>query len=292
MTVDDHLQGVTLITRGEDLFHATHIHRLLQGVLGLRTPRYYHHNLIADSSGQRLAKRNRAITLRHLRDCRHTPDDDLAHDRPAPTPRPRCLIACGLALLLLLAGCMVPASAPPTSDRRAGTRPQPRAVIVALHGFNDYSAAFAEFGPTPPPKVCWSRPTTSRASARIPRGSWPGRRSWSERWIGRSIGGTPPSGLPVFVLGESMGASVAMAAMASPEPPVAGVILVAPAVWNGADLPASYRATLRMLAGHRPALRVSGRNRRQASDNIEMLRGATRSTCATRAWTGSPGWSS
>lgn len=75
VTVDDHLQGVTLITRGEDLFHATHMHRLLQAVLGLSTPRYYHHNLIADSSGQRLAKRNRAITLRHLRDCRRTPDD-------------------------------------------------------------------------------------------------------------------------------------------------------------------------------------------------------------------------
>jgi glutamyl-Q tRNA(Asp) synthetase len=75
VTVDDHLQGVTLITRGEDLFHATHMHRLLQALLGLRTPRYYHHNLIADSSGQRLAKRNRAITLRHLRDCRRTPDD-------------------------------------------------------------------------------------------------------------------------------------------------------------------------------------------------------------------------
>jgi glutamyl-Q tRNA(Asp) synthetase len=75
VTVDDHLQGVTLVTRGEDLFHATHIHRLLQALLGLRTPRYYHHNLIADSSGQRLAKRNRAITLRHLRDCLRTPDE-------------------------------------------------------------------------------------------------------------------------------------------------------------------------------------------------------------------------
>ena len=75
VTVDDHLQGVTLVTRGEDLFHATHIHRLLQALLGLRVPRYYHHNLIADSSGQRLAKRNRAITLRHLRECRRTPDD-------------------------------------------------------------------------------------------------------------------------------------------------------------------------------------------------------------------------
>lgn len=75
VTVDDHLQGVTLVTRGEDLFHATHVHRVLQALLGLRTPRYYHHNLVADSSGQRLAKRNQAIALRHLRDRRRTPDD-------------------------------------------------------------------------------------------------------------------------------------------------------------------------------------------------------------------------
>lgn len=67
VTVDDHLQGVTLVTRGEDLFHATHVHRLLQALLGLRTPAYYHHNLIADSGGQRMSKRNRAVTLRHLR---------------------------------------------------------------------------------------------------------------------------------------------------------------------------------------------------------------------------------
>lgn len=75
VTVDDHLQGVTLVTRGEDLFHATHIHRLLQALLGLDTPRYYHHNLVADSRGQRMAKRNRAVTLRHLRDCGRRPDD-------------------------------------------------------------------------------------------------------------------------------------------------------------------------------------------------------------------------
>jgi glutamyl-Q tRNA(Asp) synthetase len=74
VTVDDHLQGVTLITRGEDLFHATHVHRLLQALLGLRVPSYYHHNLVADSLGQRMSKRNRAVTLRHLRESRRTPD--------------------------------------------------------------------------------------------------------------------------------------------------------------------------------------------------------------------------
>lgn len=88
VVVDDARQGVTLITRGEDLFHATHIHRLLQGVLGYPTPRYYHHNLIADSSGQRLAKRNRAITLRHLRECRRTPDDIWRMIGLAAAPQP------------------------------------------------------------------------------------------------------------------------------------------------------------------------------------------------------------
>ena len=64
VTVDDARQGVSLVTRGEDLFEATHVHRLLQALLGLRTPRYYHHNLVADASGLRLAKRNQAMTLR------------------------------------------------------------------------------------------------------------------------------------------------------------------------------------------------------------------------------------
>jgi glutamyl-Q tRNA(Asp) synthetase len=75
VTADDALQGVTLVTRGEDLFHATHVHRLLQALLGLATPRYYHHNLIADSTGLRLAKRNRAITLRTLRQSGRRPED-------------------------------------------------------------------------------------------------------------------------------------------------------------------------------------------------------------------------
>jgi glutamyl-Q tRNA(Asp) synthetase len=75
VVVDDQLQGVNLVTRGEDLFHATHVHRLLQALLEIEPPRYYHHNLVADSRGERLAKRNRAITLRHLRDIGRTPTD-------------------------------------------------------------------------------------------------------------------------------------------------------------------------------------------------------------------------
>ncbi|WP_240476641.1 tRNA glutamyl-Q(34) synthetase GluQRS [Geminicoccus roseus] len=87
VTIDDALQGVTLVTRGEDLFHATHIHRLLQAVLGLKTPRYYHHNLIVDRAGQRMSKRNRAVTLRHFRDTGHRIDELFRHvSTPAVDP--------------------------------------------------------------------------------------------------------------------------------------------------------------------------------------------------------------
>lgn len=67
-TWDDALQGVTLVTRGQDLFLATHVHRLLQALLGLPSPDYHHHRLLTDDSGRRLAKRDRAQTLRSLRD--------------------------------------------------------------------------------------------------------------------------------------------------------------------------------------------------------------------------------
>ncbi|MBF0249432.1 MAG: tRNA glutamyl-Q(34) synthetase GluQRS [Alphaproteobacteria bacterium] len=67
VTVDDHIQGVTLVTRGEDLFPATHVHRLLQALLGLNTPQYRHHGLLTGPDGRRLAKRDKAKTLRALR---------------------------------------------------------------------------------------------------------------------------------------------------------------------------------------------------------------------------------
>ncbi|HYB08224.1 MAG TPA: tRNA glutamyl-Q(34) synthetase GluQRS [Alphaproteobacteria bacterium] len=73
VTVDDHVQGVTLVTRAEDLFAATHIHRLLQALLGLDTPAYHHHRILTDPNGKRLAKRNRAATLARLREIGKTP---------------------------------------------------------------------------------------------------------------------------------------------------------------------------------------------------------------------------
>jgi glutamyl-Q tRNA(Asp) synthetase len=75
VTVDDSLQGVTLVTRGEDLFASTHIHRLLQALLGYPAPRYRHHTLLTDESGRRFAKRDRALTLRALREAGKSPAD-------------------------------------------------------------------------------------------------------------------------------------------------------------------------------------------------------------------------
>jgi glutamyl-Q tRNA(Asp) synthetase len=77
VTVDDALQGVTLITRGIDLFAATHIHRLLQALLGLPTPAYRHHPLLTDAGGRRLAKRDRALTVRAMREDGMSPADVL-----------------------------------------------------------------------------------------------------------------------------------------------------------------------------------------------------------------------
>ncbi len=73
VVVDDALQGVTLVTRGNDLFAAAHVHRLLQALLKLPVPLYSHHRLILDASGKRLAKRDQATTLRHLRADGWTP---------------------------------------------------------------------------------------------------------------------------------------------------------------------------------------------------------------------------
>lgn len=67
VTIDDAAQGVTDIVRGKDLFAATHVHRLLQALLGLPAPRYHHHGLILGADGQRLAKRNGAPTIASLR---------------------------------------------------------------------------------------------------------------------------------------------------------------------------------------------------------------------------------
>ena len=68
VTVDDAWQNVSDVVRGRDLFAATHVHRLLQELLGLPTPHYHHHDLLIGADGQRLAKRHGAPTLAAMRE--------------------------------------------------------------------------------------------------------------------------------------------------------------------------------------------------------------------------------
>ncbi len=70
---DDALQEITRVTRGEDLFEATHLHRVLQALLDLPVPEYHHHGLITDEEGRRLAKRDESETLRSLREAGESP---------------------------------------------------------------------------------------------------------------------------------------------------------------------------------------------------------------------------
>ena len=73
VTHDDAAQGVTLVTRGEDLRPATELHRLLQALMGWPAPRYAHHALLRDAAGRRLSKRDGAPSLRALRERGATP---------------------------------------------------------------------------------------------------------------------------------------------------------------------------------------------------------------------------
>ncbi len=72
---DDALQGVNHVIRGRDLFASTHLHTLLQTLLGLDAPRYRHHRLIEDASGARLAKRHGAPSIREAKAAGKSPQD-------------------------------------------------------------------------------------------------------------------------------------------------------------------------------------------------------------------------
>lgn len=75
VVIDDALQGVTEVVRGQDLFWSTSVHRLLQSLLGLPQPAYRHHRLILDGAGRKLSKSTEATGLRELRAAGATPAD-------------------------------------------------------------------------------------------------------------------------------------------------------------------------------------------------------------------------
>lgn len=75
VVIDDAQQGVSDVVRGQDLFHATGLHRLLQHLLGLPAPRYHHHRLVRDATGAKLSKSTKATGLRELREAGSSPAD-------------------------------------------------------------------------------------------------------------------------------------------------------------------------------------------------------------------------
>jgi len=81
VVVDDAHQGVTLVTRGEDLLPATHVQRLLQALLDLPAPDYAHHKLVLDGQGRKFSKRDSSVSLRELRANGATLSDILARLR-------------------------------------------------------------------------------------------------------------------------------------------------------------------------------------------------------------------
>ncbi len=152
----------------------------------------------------------------------------------------------------------------------------PRAVIVALHGFNMYSAHFQEAGPWWAARGVTVYAPDQRGFGGAPeRGIWGGTEAMAAdaRDLVRLVRGRHP-GTPVYLLGSSMGASLAIRALTLDDPPqVDGAILVAPAVWGGAALHPFYRFGAWLLANLMPWNHATGAGlRRRPSDNIEMLR--------------------
>jgi len=152
----------------------------------------------------------------------------------------------------------------------------PRAVILALHGFNDYGTFIA------PAAEAWKADGIAtyaydqRGFGTAPhRGLWAGAETYAAdaRAAAKVLAARYPA-TPLYLLGESMGGAIAIAVVTGgPELPVDGVILAAPSVWARADMPFTYRAGLYLASRTLPwlALRPSGIPV-QASDNVEALR--------------------
>ncbi len=152
----------------------------------------------------------------------------------------------------------------------------PHGVLLALHGFNDYSHAFAASAPALAAAGLFVYAYDQRGFGGAPnRGLWPGVEVLTgDLATAAALVQRRHPGLPLYLLGESMGGAVILAALASPEAPqAAGVILAAPAVWARSTMPFHQRAALWAGARMIPWARFSGRGLGiQASDNIEMLR--------------------
>ncbi len=159
---------------------------------------------------------------------------------------------------------------------------EPRAIILAVHGFNDYSKAFDKVpgapgvGPYLAGRGFAVFAYDQRGFGRSPHfGLWPGGDTMVTDFgdFARVLKAMYPQ-VPLYGLGESMGGAVVMTALAqSNPPPLNGAVLSAPAVWARSTMPVFYRPTLWFAAHLMPAWKPTGDSLgRMASDNIDMLR--------------------
>lgn len=157
---------------------------------------------------------------------------------------------------------------------------KPRAIMIGLHGMNDYSFSFEM------PAKSWAEAGIMTYAydqrgfgANRRRGIWPGTDALIAdlRTFVKLVRARHPK-LPIFVTGVSMGGGVTMAALAGPGlPEIDGAILVAPAVWARATIPLAYRIPLTIGAYTLPAYTLSARKvGRRPTDNIAALRAAGR----------------
>jgi alpha-beta hydrolase superfamily lysophospholipase len=211
------------------------------------------------------------------------------------SPTPALRLAVALMLAALAAACaprLQPAGPPVAAPRIAGDAyiaadgaalplrrwlpaGKARAVILALHGFNDYSNAFDA------PANFWARHGIAtyafdqRGFGGAPhRGLWPGTATMTDDTVAvaRLLRRTHP-GTPLYLVGDSMGGAVAMVTLAGPRRIADGAVLVAPAVWGRRHMNPIQRGLLWLFARTMPWLTLTGEGLNiKPSDNQPMLR--------------------
>ncbi len=153
---------------------------------------------------------------------------------------------------------------------------KPEAVLIALHGFNDYSNAFKAPGEFMQARGIALLAYDQRGFGQTDHhGIWAGNANLKQDVYQAIKAATmfyPDT--PIYLLGESMGGAVAIAAMTAYDmPELKGAILSAPAVWGDETMNAMYRGTLWLMAHTFPQMKLTGRGLKiLASDNIDMLR--------------------
>ena len=166
------------------------------------------------------------------------------------------------------------------------TQGNPSAAIIALHGFNDYGNFFSEPGQfiSRAGIACYAYDQRGFGSAPN-RGLWAGTETYANdlTQIVSLVRDRHP-GIPVFLLGESMGGAVVIATVTRAYPPdVDGIILAAPAVWGRATMPWYQRMILWLTSHTVPWMTVTGEGLDiTPSDNIEMLRALSRDPLVIR----------